>query len=521
MRKKNPNLGRQLVLVLFGIALLKLVVASLLELGNDEVYYWTYAIAPDWNHFDHPPMVGWMIQLTTFNLFWISEVSLRLGPILGSILSSLLVYKTMELLASKKAAYYSALVYQCSIYTGVIAGLFVLPDSPQMPFWTGALYLMAKLLFQKGEEDKTINWLLLGGLIGFAILCKVHGLYLWAGFGLSILLLRPKWLLKLQFYTAVLVSLAFLLPILFWNIQYNFITYRFHSERVTHTSLQWESLLREIGGEIGYQNPLIFVLLVVAIIAFLKKSIQFEKKEIAIWLYCMSFPMILLFWGIALFNPTLPHWTGPAYIPLYFFAGLFIANNGGMVKRKLLLIGAFLIVFVLVLGVGIIRFSPINFGSQDKANYGEYCPTLDVNGWANFSKEFDQLVKTDQATGKMKPNSPLLISKWFPGGHLEFYTARVYGMNLIGVGALTDLHKFAWLNNQRPSLKLGDDAYCIVPSNLPFDVVAAYGSYFSSIEQPIAINQVRNAGIVRYFWVYKLKQCKLVPTPVLPISKPN
>jgi hypothetical protein len=94
-------------------------------------------------------------------------------------------------------------------------------------------------------------------------------------------------------------------------------------------------------------------------------------------------------------------------------------------------------------------------------------------------------------------------------------------IKVIGLGAINDLHKFAWLNNQRPSLKLGDDAYCIVPSNLPFNVMDAYGSYFVSIEQPIAINQVRNAGIVRYFWVYKLKQCKLVPTPVLPINKVN
>ena len=29
------------------------------------------------------------------------------------------------------------------------------------------------------------------------------------------------------------------------------------------------------------------------------------------------------------------------------------------------------------------------------------------------------------------------------------------------------------------------DAYCIVPSNVPFDVAAAYGSYFKTIEAPI------------------------------------
>ena len=518
MHKNFPNLGRQLVLMLLGIALFKLVLAALLELGNDEVYYWTYAIAPDWNHFDHPPMVGWMIQLTTLNLHWVAEISLRLGPILGAMLGSFFVYKTMEILASKTAAFYTAILYQCSLYTSVIAGLFVLPDAPQMPFWTAALYLMAKLLFQKGAEDHIQNWISLGAVIGLAILCKVHGLYLWAGFGLSILLLKPKWLLKWHLYLAIIISLLCIIPILYWNIQYDFITYRFHSERVTHTSLQWDSFLQELGGEFAYQNPMVFVLILVALLAYFKRRVQFEKKEMAIWLFCMSLPMIFLFWGISLFNPTLPHWTGPAYIPLYFFAGIYIANNGLLVKRKLLIASAALLCLVLILGVSLIRFSPINFGSQEKTNYGEYCPTLDLSGWANFSQEFAALVQKDQTSGLMKPQSPILVSKWFPGGHLEFYTARKYGMNLIGVGALTDLHKFAWLNHQRPGLKIGDDAYCIVPSNLPFDVNAAYGQYFSSIEKPMVINQVRNKGVVRYFWVYRLKQCKLLPQDPLPIK---
>jgi hypothetical protein len=53
---------------LIGISIVvKLVLSYFLELGNDEVYYYTYALQPDWNHFDHPPMVGWLIRIFTFN----------------------------------------------------------------------------------------------------------------------------------------------------------------------------------------------------------------------------------------------------------------------------------------------------------------------------------------------------------------------------------------------------------------------------------------------------------------------
>ena len=485
--------------------------AGLLELGNDEVYYWTYAIAPDWNHFDHPPMVGWMIQLTTLNLHWVSEISLRLGPIIGAGMGSWLLFKTAQIMASEKVAFYTALVYQFSVYTGVIAGLFILPDAPQMPLWTASLYVMAKILFQKDAAQKTYNWLVLGALIGLSILCKVHGLYLWAGFGLSMLLLRPKWLLEWRLYIAVATTSIFIIPIVYWNIQYDFITYRFHADRVTHTSLQWDMLLREVLGELGYQNPVIFILIIVALIAFLKKRIRFEKKEVAIWLFCMSVPMILLFWGISLFNPTLPHWTGPAYIPLYFYAGLFIANNGFQEKKIWIKIAGTLLYMLLMASVVVVRFSAVNYGSQEKENFGEYCPTLDLSGWKDFSEKFAALRLSDQANGQMKTNASLVVSKWFPGGHIEYYISRTTGIQLIGLGKLNDLHKFVWLNQMRRKLAIGDDAYCVVPSNLPFDIKNEYGSYFTTIEPPVIINQVRNGAVVRYFKVYRLKSCKLLP----------
>jgi hypothetical protein len=77
------------------------------------------------------------------------------------------------------------------------------------------------------------------------------------------------------------------------------------------------------------------------------------------------------------------------------------------------------------------------------------------------------------------------------------------------------LHKFAWLNEERKQIQLGDDAYCIVPSNLPTDPNLIYGKYYSEIEKPIVINQVRSGANIRYFNVYRLKSCKLIPPSIL------
>jgi hypothetical protein len=169
------------------------------------------------------------------------------------------------------------------------------------------------------------------------------------------------------------------------------------------------------------------------------------------------------------------------------------------------------VIIVLIAGVAIVRLSPVNFGSHNRSEYGEYCPTLDLSGWNDFSKEFASLAKDDVASGKMKPGASIIINKWFPGGHLEFYTSRESGLGVAAIGRLDDIHKFAWLNKEREPLHLADDGYAIVPSNLPLNVKEAYADYFETISEPVMITQKRSGGIVRYFYVYRMKNCKRLP----------
>ena len=510
----NQQYAKKVLWLILIVSIVKMICASLIELGNDEVYYWTYAIQPDWSHFDHPPMVGLLIRLTTFNLHWVNELSLRLGSILCAAASTWFLFKTGKLIANEKAGWYAALIYNCSVYTGFIAGFFILPDSPQMLFWTGALYVMAHI-FIRNEEDKLSNWIVLGFLIGSATLCKVHGLYLWAGFGLFLLFTRIKWLLNWRLYVSVVVTLICILPIVYWNVINDFITYKYHSERVTHTTIQWDMLGREIGGEFAYQNPIVFILVLVSLFALIKRRIRFNRKKASHWLITMSVPMILLFWGVSLLNPTLPHWSGPGYIPLFLVAALYLEQRSIKLIPVWIKAAGGLVVIILLIGIGLIRYSPINFGSQEQANYGEYCPTLDMSGWNDFSNSFASLVNDDQRNKKMNARSFILTNKWFPAGHLEFYTKRASGLEVVGTGNLDDIHKFAWLNKERKHLQLGDDAYVIVPSNLPNDVQQSFGQYFTLIETPTVIEQIRSGNVVRHFYVYRLKGCKQIPKEVL------
>ncbi len=495
--------------------IVKLIIAGFLELGNDEVYYWTYALQPDLNHFDHPPMVGWLIRLTTLNLWWVNEVTIRLGAILCSAIATWIIFKLGKLIDSERVGWLAALIYTLSVYTGFIAGLFILPDSPQMLFWVASLYLMAYLILKREEENLGV-WLLLGLTIGLATLSKVHGLYLWVGFGAFLLFTRIQWLTNWRLYVGVLITLLCIVPIVYWNFEYDFITYRFHSARVTNTSLQWDMLGREVVGEALYQHPFVYILMLLSLFAIATNRIRFGRKRVTSWLLWMSVPMILIFWGVSLFNPTLPHWAGPAYIPLYLIAALFLQKSSNRIYPIWIQASFILVVVVLTAGVILVRYSPVNFGSQQKENYGEYCPTLDLSGWETMSEQFNKIYQADINAGTMRKDAVLITNKWFPGGHLEFYTARKTGMKLIGVGELQDLHKFAWLNKARGGLQKGADAYFIAASNLPYDVKTNLYKYFTSVEDPIIINQMRAGKIVRYFYVYRLKDAIATIPEILP-----
>ena len=77
----TPKIQRYLVLLLVISAVIRSLLAASFVLGNDEVYYWTYALYPSLSYFDHPPMVAWLIRFFTLNLNLNHEVFVRLAAV--------------------------------------------------------------------------------------------------------------------------------------------------------------------------------------------------------------------------------------------------------------------------------------------------------------------------------------------------------------------------------------------------------------------------------------------------------
>jgi len=490
----------RLVVTLF---ILKIILAFVLELGNDEAYYWLYSQYLQWNYLDHPPMVALWIRLFTANLFLEQyEGFLRLGSVIGCVLSSWFLFKLTCSIHSEKAGWFAVVLYNISFYSAITAGLYILPDSPQMVFWTLALFLIVKIT---KDENNWSNWLLFGIVAGFCIMSKIHGAFLWIGLSGFILFQKKSWLKKPQLYAAFLITLIIISPIFLWNVKYDFATFRFHSNRVEvgEFILQWKYFFKELGSQVGFNNPVNFVLIVSALVAFWRKRIKLTPA-LSMFIF-IGMPLAILLLFISLFrNVTLPHWSGPAYVTLIPLAAIGLAQRSQNSFPKILRwgLGIFLLAY---LGYSlVVQFYPGTYASHTDTNYGRGDITLDMYGWRKASVQFDSLYRDDVVNYKMPANAAMVTTHWW-GAHVEYYFARPLQLKMIGLGDPQYLNEYIWTNKwSKDEIDL-NHAYCIIPADDKYETPSAY---FQTRNLALTIDVNRSGQPAHRFWVYRLKGLK-------------
>ena len=283
MRSKN-----KLYWLILAATLVRCIIAVITELGNDEVYYLTYARHLQWNYFDHPPMVALLIRLTTFNLVLTSEFFVRLGPILLAAVNTFLIFHIAAKLKNKEAGLLAALLFTASPYCSIIAGIFILPDAPQLFFYILSVKLLLDICSAStGKKGLTQKLLLFGLISGLCIMSKVHGIFLWAGFGFYIIFYKRSLLQNGSVYLAAVITAAVASPILIWNIQNHFVTYNFHSSRViAENGVHFYSFIKELLGGMLYNNPLNYFLYILTATGLFKNKtlLRADTVKLLLWL---------------------------------------------------------------------------------------------------------------------------------------------------------------------------------------------------------------------------------------------
>ena len=534
MRIKEQYINKLLIGLLVISAIVRGILAAWMEFGNDEVYYWTYALYPDWSHFDHPPMVGYVIQLFSLNLLFDSEFFIRMASVVFMTTNTYIIFRIGKDLKDARTGLYAALLFTASVYAFVITGIFIMPDTPLMLFWLLAFWMAVKyysglprsarndgddtlyvIARNEAIQGKSIYLILFGLFAGLAMLSKYSGVFLWVGMGLYILIFNRKQLKNPYLYLALLISALCCIPILYWNLKYDFISFSFHGERVGGNSINFSTFGTELAGEFLYNNPVVVVLTVIAIMAAFKKKIGMEKSAQRLIL-CIALPMIVTFWVFSLMRPTLPHWNAPAYILLILLSAIWLRDKNTDSDRWPRSITAALAVLVLTLVIGVAEiktgFIPLDKHTEPEM-LGRDDFTLDMYGWRQLGEKFADFREEKIAEGLMKEEDGIVANQWFPLANLDYYVARPLHMKVMGLGWPEFLHKYLWINDERGGFQLGENYWFLSDSRYMKDPKETYQWFFKEIELAGIIPIERNGKTVKNFFVYTCKGlCAEPPT---------
>ncbi|MBD2150741.1 glycosyltransferase family 39 protein [Pseudanabaena sp. FACHB-1277] len=379
-----------IAILLWG-GLFRLLCANYLNLGFDETYYYLYTQNLHLSYFDHPPLVAFTAGIGIWLTGIANPFTLRIGGVLlytGTLLFSYLTSK--KLFGDRAATMTLAILTTIPIFQ-IAFGILTLPDNALMFFWAACLYVAAIEFFPSANSPNSISYqptyrlAIVGLLVGLAFLGKYHGALLGGGLVLFCLVspqhrraLFSQWTLA-----AIALFLAAIAPVVFWNAQHEWASFRFQGNRaIPTTGYSLERLLVTVLVALGYLFPTFgipiwwtsFKSLAEIMnkrtsksqvadstdISELKSELKPELKTAEATLFnkrlfilCVSMPIFFGFTFLGGFIQILPSWHMPGFFGATFLLGeraalvqlkrpKFIRNwlwGSGLVILPLLLIG--------------------------------------------------------------------------------------------------------------------------------------------------------------------------------------
>lgn len=256
-----------IVAALLALTLARLVAIAITPLGLDveEAQYWLWSETPAAGYFTKPPMIAWVIGLSTA-VFGDSLFGIKAAAPVIQLLSSLLIWRIAAITASPLAGRLAALIWAC-LPAGALAGFVISTDSPMLFFLLAMLLVLAPLSHGNAIDHRSAG--LAGVFAGLAMMAKYAAVYMPLGLVIWFCWegrkhLRAQPLPILIFLAGMLVSLS---PNLIWNMGNGFVTVG-HLEHNANLGENPTSILRSISflvAQAGVVGPVLLVLAMIAV----------------------------------------------------------------------------------------------------------------------------------------------------------------------------------------------------------------------------------------------------------------
>lgn len=318
--ERPPEADRLFRLVLAGVGALTAVRVAILfltplELYPDEAQYWLWSRRFAFGYYSKPPMVAWLIALTT--LASDTEPWVRLSAPLLHGLTALVQFKAASRLFGPREGALAAALY--SLMPGVMLSSGVIAtDAPLLLFASLALWAYAGLWRAQLAVGRDRAAAALGVALGCAFLSKYAAAYLVLGFLLHAATSSRARALWSARSVALAVGLAVLVlsPNLVWNARHGYSTLM---HAANNADLDRQAIALDLGsalaflvGQFGVFGPIPFALLLGGGTAALIRRRTVTPEEGL--LLCLTAPTLVIILVEAFVARANANWAALAYV---------------------------------------------------------------------------------------------------------------------------------------------------------------------------------------------------------------
>lgn len=482
---------------LFGLLILRIWYLSVcpMELIPDEAYYWDWSRQLDLSYYSKPPMIAWLIAFST-RLGGTSEFAIRLPATIQGTLGLWGVYELGRRLYGHRTGIWSVVI------AGVTPGstalcLLMTIDAPFLFTWTLAVYFLWRML----EADSESRMWVLPSILatGAGLLSKQTTLGLFPLVALYLIttpsqrsrLFRP-WV-----WIWAIGSLAFLIPVAYWNSQHAWVTVEHTRD---HFPLQPHSILRHItwcaeflSSQFGILSPLIFGLMSTVTIVLMMRYRQSGDRER--FLVCFGgFPFVAII-VLSMIQRVQPNWPAALHLTCVVTMAAWkcgeISLSARLDRYRVAMVPAICLGAAMAIAVAII---PFVLPSSEFAGT-RLDPTGRLRGWKTASRLIAEKL------GKLASSDEFLLvaaTSRAPVSEFAYYLPgqpRVYRWN---VGEVIDSQHDVWGG---PRNARGRDAVIVTEGDAVVPVRLA--TAFAEIEDLGTVNVPLGPAKSRQFRIWR------------------
>ena len=288
--------------------------SSSFNLSFDEAQYWTWSQSFEWGYFSKPPLIAWVIALTT-GVGGDDEPWVRIGAALAHIGTAFLLYGVGSTLFPRThlkahVGFWSALTY-LTLPAVSVSSIVISTDAFLLFFWALALLSVVKIM----DGASGWWWAALSIGLGFGLLSK----YAMAFFVISLSILgmwSQSWRCHVKrwpFWAAILGGLIICAPNIWWNITNGLVSYRHTGANASLGADMFHPLrfVEFFASQAAVFGPLLFVTLCVLLA---RRSTYVQIPRAYGILIAFSFPVLAIMSLQAFLSRANANWAAPAFV---------------------------------------------------------------------------------------------------------------------------------------------------------------------------------------------------------------